>query len=171
MCVNIKNQTQDDRSSEFQCVAPRLTEIRQRSAEVLMTLLTVQLRALAWGFLSSSHHHATSGRTESRNRRFYTKNLTLPCLKPLMWTGWISLIIPGAFIMWLHCSTIDPLGLSTSQLKLTQKQYFWHFTPVQIAQPEAYNWQSTDQKFPEEYQGTYQQCQGHSSSQGRACYQ
>ena len=36
-----------------------------------------------------------------------------------MWTGGVVQSIPGSFIMWLPCYTIDPLGLITSKHKWT----------------------------------------------------
>ena len=42
--VNIKKQTQEDRSSEGQRIARILRETRQRSVKLLTTLLIVKLR-------------------------------------------------------------------------------------------------------------------------------
>ena len=55
----------------------------------------------------------------SRNRQLDTKYRAFRCLPPLMWTSGLFQTIPGAFIMWLSCSTIDPLSLSTSKHKST----------------------------------------------------
>ena len=43
--IKIEKQTQDDRRSESQRIAPRLRETRQRSDKLLKTLLAVKLRA------------------------------------------------------------------------------------------------------------------------------
>ena len=94
-------------------------ELRQRCDELLTTLLTVKLEAQDGRFLSRSHHQTTSGPLESRNGRLHTKDRALKRLPPLMWTGGVLQNIPGSFIMWLPCSTIDTLGLSTSKHKST----------------------------------------------------
>ena len=81
-----------------------------------MTLLAVKLRVQGWRFLSRSNQ-TISGPPESRNRLLHTKDRAFKCLPSLMWTGGVLQSIPGAFIMW--CSTMDPLGLSTSKRKST----------------------------------------------------
>ena len=43
--IKIEKQTQEDRRSEGQKIAPSLRETRQRSDKLLMTLLAVELRA------------------------------------------------------------------------------------------------------------------------------
>ena len=45
ICVNIKKQTQEDRSLKGQSIAPGLRETRQRSDKLLTTLRFVKLRA------------------------------------------------------------------------------------------------------------------------------
>ena len=62
-------------------------------------------------FLSKSHHQTTSG--------LHTKDWDFQCLSPLAWTGRVLQSISGAFIMWLPCSTIDSLDLSTKKHKST----------------------------------------------------
>ena len=59
------------------------------------------------------------GPLESRNIRLHTKDRAFKCLPPLMSTSEVLQSIPPVFIMWVPCSTIDPLGLSMSKHKST----------------------------------------------------
>ena len=84
------------------------------------TMLPVKLGAQEWRFLSRCHNQNTSGPPESRNRWLHIKYRAFKCLPPLIWAGGVLQSFPGSFIMWLPCSTIDRLGLSTSEHKLTK---------------------------------------------------
>ena len=98
----------------------RRRETRERCDKLLMTLLTVKLRTQEWSFLNRSHHQTTSEPSESRNRRLHTKDRACKRLQTFMWKCRVLQSIHGAFIVWLHCKPIDPLGLSTSKHKSTQ---------------------------------------------------
>ena len=77
-----------------------------------------QTESQEWRFLGRNHHQTTSGPPKSRNRLLHTKNRAFKCLQALMWTGGVLQSIIGAFIKWLPCCTIDPLG-RTSKNKST----------------------------------------------------
>ena len=82
-----KKQTQEDRSSEGQRIAPILGKTTLRSDKLLTPLLAVKLRAQEWDFFNRSQHQTTSGPPESSNIRFHTKDWAFQWLPPLMWTG------------------------------------------------------------------------------------
>ena len=113
-----QDQESEGQRPKGQRIAQRLRETWQRCDELLTALLPVKRRAQKWRFLSRSQYQTTYGPSESRNRWLHTKDRALKCLPRLMWTGGVLQSISGSFTVWLPCSTIVLLGLSTGEHKL-----------------------------------------------------
>ena len=58
---------------------------------------------------------------------------------------------PAGFKMVLHLKVLTAQRTLPQLYDVSERQYFRHRIQVQIAQPEAHNWQSSDQKCPVEY--------------------
>ena len=133
--IKIEKQTQEDRSLEDQRIAP-LWETRQWNDNCSRHCLLSNREPRNEASSAGATTKPPSSPPESRNRRFHTKDWTFQCLPPLMWTGGdhgVFKNIPGAFIMQLPCSTIDPLGYSTCKHKFTPMFSIESSTPDSIS--------------------------------------